>query len=184
MLSGALALLKNEAERNEMSAIYENNKSLFLNIAFNRVQNEEDAEDAVQEAFLEIADKPDTFFSLNEKNQVRYMSSVVNKIAIDIFNKSRKLQTEELSEEIVYQSDDNLIENAFFDKISREEILTYTETLPETQRAVLILSYSIGLSADEISRTLNIPINTVYKRLHNARKSVKKFIDERSKNNV
>ena len=184
MLSGALAILKSEAQRNEMSAVYEKNKSLFLSIAFNRVKKEEDAEDAVQEAFLEIADKPDTFFSLTEKKQVQYMSAVVNKISIDMFNKSRKIPTEELSEEIVYQNDDNVIENSFFDNVSREEILAFTETLPETQRTVLILSYSTGLTAKEISRTLNIPMNAVYKRLHLARKSVKEFIDERNKNNV
>lgn len=183
MISGALAILKSEAQRNEMSAIYEKNKSLFLSIAYEKLQNE-DAEDAVQEAFLEIADKPDIFFSLTEKKQVQYMSAVVKKIAINMFNKSIKLQTEELSEEIVYQNDENIIENSFFEKVSREEILAFTETLPEAQRTVLILSYSSGLSADEISRTLNISISSVYNRLHLARKSIKKYIDERSKNNV
>lgn len=184
MISGALALLKSDAQRNEMSAVYEKNKSLFLSIAFNRVKKEEDAEDAVQEAFLEIADKPDTFFSLTDKKQVQYMSAVVNRIAIDMFNKSKKLQTEELSEEFVYQNDDNVIENSFFDNVSREEILAFTENLPEAQRIVLILSYSSGLSADEISKTLNITVSSVYNRLYLARKSIKNFIDERSKNNV
>lgn len=70
MISGALAILKSEAQRNEMSAIYEKNKSLFLSIAYKKLQNNENAEDAVQEAFLEISDKPDTFFALNEKDAV------------------------------------------------------------------------------------------------------------------
>ena len=184
LISGALAILKSEAQRNEMSAVYEKNKGLFLNIAFNKTQNEQEAEDAVQEAFLEIADKPETFFSLSEKKRIQYMSAVVNNIAINMFNKGIKLQTEELSEDIVYQNDENVIENSFFDKVSREEILAFTETLPEAQRNVLILSYSSGLSADEISRTLNITVSSVYNRLYLARKSIKNFIDERSKNNV
>lgn len=184
MISGALAILKSDTQRNEMSSIYEKNKQLFLNIAFKNLQNKEMAEDAVQEAFLEIADKPDVFFSLTEKRQVRYMSAVVNKVAINMFNKSIKVQTEELSEEIVYKNDENVLENAFFDKVSREEILTFAETLPEAQRTVLILSCSCGLSADEISRTLSISITSVYNRLYLARKAIKTFIDERSKNNV
>ena len=184
MISGALAILKSEAQRNEMSSVYEKNKSLFLSIAYKKLQNEENAEDAVQEAFLEIADKPDIFFSLTEKKQIQYMGAVVNKVAINMFNKSKKLQTEELSEEIVYQNDDNVIENSFFDNVSREEILAFTENLPEAQRIVLILSYSSGLSADEISKTLNITVSSVYNRLYLARKSIKNFIDERSKNNV
>ena len=184
MISGALAILKSEAQRNEMSAIYEKNKSLFLGIAYEKLQNEEEAEDAVQEAFLEIADKPDTFFSLTGNKQIQYMSTVVNNVAIDMYNKIRKIPTEELSEEIVYINDENVIENSFFDKISREEILAFTEALPEAQRTVLILSYSFGLSADEIGRTLNISVSVVYKRLYLARKSIKKYIDERSENNV
>ena len=184
MISGALSILKSEAQRNEMSAIYEKNRSLFLSIAYEKLQNEEEAEDAVQEAFLEIADKPDTFSSLTGNKQIQYMSAVVNNIAINMFNKGIKLQTEELSEDIVYQNDENVIENSFFDKVSREEILAFTETLPEAQRNVLILSYSSGLSADEISRTLNITVSSVYNRLHLARKSIKKYIEERSKNNV
>ena len=184
MISGALTILKSDAQRNEMSAIYENNKNLFLNIAYKRLHNEESAEDAVQEAFLEIADKPYIFFSLAEEKQIQYMSAVVNNVAINMFNKSAKLQTEELSEEIVYVNDENVIENSFFDKVSRDEILTLTQSLPEAQRIVLVLSYSIGLSPDEIGKALNIPVSTVYKRLYSARKSVKKYIDERSKNNV
>ena len=108
----------------------------------------------------------------------------MNKVAINMFNKSTKLQTEELSEEIVYVNDENVIENSFFDKVSYEEILTFAETLPEAQRTVLILSCSCELSADEISRTLNISISSVYNRLYLARKAIKTFIDERSKNNV
>lgn len=184
MISVALAILKSDAERNEMSSVYEKNKSLFLNIAYKRLQNEENAEDAVQEAFLEIADKPDVFFSLAEEKRVSYMSSVVNKVAIDMFNKSIKLQTEELSEDIAYLNDENLIENSFFDTVSREEILTFIENLPEAQRTVLILSYSSGLSAKEISRTLNISVTSVYNRLYFARKNIKTFVNERGKNNV
>ena len=184
MISGALAILKSEAQRDEMSAIYEKNKALFLNIAFKNLQNKEMAEDAVQEAFLEIADKPETFFSLSDYKKIMYMTAVVKNVSFHMFNKSRRLQTEELSEDVAFRNDENLIENSFFDKISRDEILAFIKTLSEARRTVLILSYAVGLSPGEIGKTLNIPVSVVYKRLYAARKSVKKFIDERRKNNV
>lgn len=184
MISGALAVLKSEAQRNEMSAIYEKNKTFFLKVAYKNLQNEDKAEDAVQEAFLRIADKPDIFFSLGEGKRVVYMAAVVKNVSIYMFNKNKKHQTVEISEDVVFRNDENLIENSFFDKISRNEILAFIESLPETQRTVLILSYSTGLPAGEIGKALNIPVSVVYKRLYAARKSVKKFIDERSKNNV
>lgn len=184
MISGALAILNSEAERNEMSSVYEKNKALFLNIAFKNLQNKEMAEDAVQEAFLEIADKPEIFFSLSADKKIMYMSAVVKNVSIQMFNKSRRLQTEELSEDVAFRNDENLIENMFFDKLSRDEILAFIKTLSEVRRTVLTLSYAVGLSPGEISTTLNIPVSVVYKRLYAARKSVKKFIDERRKNNV
>ena len=184
MISGALAILKSDAQRNEMSVFYEKNKNRFLSIALKILQNKEQAEDAVQDAFLIIADKPDTFFSLNNTRRIRYLSEVVKNESIHMLNKSRKIPTEELSEDIVYKNDENIVENSLFDKISREEILTFIDTLPELQRNVLVLTYSAGLSVDEIGKTLNISVSAVYNRLYIARKSVKKFIEDRSKNNV
>lgn len=98
-----------------------------------------------------------------------------------MLNKSTKLQTEELSDDIVYHNDENLLENSLFDKISRDEILAFINTLSEKQRNVLVLKYSLGLSVDEIGKNLNISVSAVSKRLNLARKSIKKFIDERSK---
>lgn len=184
MISAALAILKSEAQRNEMSSVYENNKNLFLSIAYKRLQNEENAEDAVQEAFLRIADKPEIFFSLNDDQKIMYMTAVVKNVSIQMFNNRRRLQTEELSEDVAFRNDENLIENSFFDKLSRDEMLAFIKTLSEARRTVLTLSYVVGLSPGEIGTTLNIPVQVVYKRLYVARKSVKKFIDERSKNNV
>ena len=184
MLSGALAILKSEAQRNEMSIFYEKNKDRFFSMALKILQNNERSEDAVQDAFLIIADKPDTFFSLNDTKRIRYLCEIVKNVSLGMLSKSRKIPTENLSEDIIYQNDENPVENLLFDKISRDEILAFIDTLPETQRSVLVLSYSSELSADEISRTLDISISVVYKRLYFARKSIKKFIAERSRNNV
>ena len=184
MISGALAVLKSEAQRNEMSVFYEKYKSRLLRIAIKILRNEEEAADAVQDAFLKIANSPDVFFSLNDKKRIRYASVVVKNASIDIYNNIKKIQADELSEDIIYQNDENLVENVTLDKISLEEIIDFIDTLPEAQRNVLVLTFSSGLSVDEIGATLNITVSAVYKRLYLARKSVKKFIDERSKNNV
>lgn len=66
MISAALAVIENEQQRNELSALYEKNKDRFLNIVLDLLHNKEEAEDAVQETFLRIADKPDNFFSIEE----------------------------------------------------------------------------------------------------------------------
>ena len=180
MISAAVAILETDAQRNELSEFYERNTDRFLNVALKTLHNKEQAEDAVQEAFLRIANSPDVFFSLGNKDRIRYMCAVVRNIAVDMYKKSRTLGTEELSEDIAYRNDDAPIENSLLADIAREEILAFIDTLPEAQRAVLVLSYASGLSADEIAAALNIPVSAVYKRLYAARKSVRRFIEERS----
>ena len=63
MISAALAVLETDEQRNELSEFYEKNINCLLNYALNMLHNEEETEDAVQEAFLQIADKPDVFFA-------------------------------------------------------------------------------------------------------------------------
>ena len=184
MISAALAVLENEGQREELSEFYEKYKKRLLNIAFSKLHNREEAEDAVQEAFLKIADRPDIFFSLNETERRRYISGVIKNVAVDLFNKKQKDRAEELTDDIVYLNDEAPVENSLFDNISRNEIIAFIDTLPETQKAVLVLSYLSGLSADEIGRVLGIPVTAVYKRLYSARNAIKRFVDERRKNNV
>lgn len=62
MISSALAVLKTDEQRNELSEFYEENKSRLYSIAFERLHNRQDAEDVIQESFLGIAYIPEKFF--------------------------------------------------------------------------------------------------------------------------
>ena len=62
MISSALAVLKTDEQRNELSEFYEENKSRLYSIAFERLHNRKDAEDVIQESFLGIAYIPENFF--------------------------------------------------------------------------------------------------------------------------
>lgn len=182
MISAALAVLETDEQRNELSVFYEKNKSRFYAIALGYLHNQERAEDAVQEAFLEIANKPDTFFSLSDKKRIYYLYAVVKNVSVDMLNKNRKVQTEELFDDLILQDNENPLENALFDNISRDEILSFIEHLPELQREVLILVCLSELSISETAQVLKVSRNVVYQRLHLARKAIKKFIEERNKN--
>lgn len=49
MISAALAILETDEERNELSLIYESNIKTIYSVAFSKLHNVQDAEDAVQE---------------------------------------------------------------------------------------------------------------------------------------
>lgn len=69
MISVALAVLETDEQRSELADFYEKNKSRLYMIAFSKLNNRQSAEDAVMEAFLRIADKPERFFVYREKRR-------------------------------------------------------------------------------------------------------------------
>lgn len=84
MISAALAILETEEERSELSQIYERNIKRFYSIAFSKLHNRHDAEDAIQDAFLAIDKNPKPFFSVSPDKRVSYINVVIRNIAIKI----------------------------------------------------------------------------------------------------
>ncbi len=180
MIAAALATIENESQRNELSEFYSKYKDRFCNIAFSKLKNHEEAEDAVQEVFSEIADKPEKFFNIAPQNRLTYTDVMVRNIAIEMFKSKNKVEFEELNEEM----DDTPIsvENVLFNGISYDEIVSFMERLPAYQKSVIVLRVYFGLTIDEISERLNISLSAANKRLTLARKAIRDFIDERNAN--
>ena len=179
MVSAALAVLELEGQRSELSEIYDKYRKRFVGVALKVLHNHEDAEDAVQETFLRIADRPDTFFSLNDKNRLRYLCGVIRNVAVDMLNKRKR--DVELNENIFF-SDDPL-ESLVLNDISHGELIGFIESLPPLQQNVLVLTRLLKLSISETAKTLRISERAVNQRLYLARKAVKQFIEERRHRN-
>lgn len=96
MVAAALAVLENEEQRNELAEFYKKHKNRFYETAFEHLHNRQDAEDALQETFLRIADKPDKFFSLSNSGQIYFVSAIIRNVSIDMFNKKIKHKTDEI----------------------------------------------------------------------------------------
>lgn len=180
MISAALAILESQEQRNELAEFYEKNKSKLYAISFDRLHNQQDSEDAIQETFLRIAKNPDKFFSCTDEQRIYYVTAIIKNVSVDMFNKNNKYQTDELSENIIYKADTELLENSMLEKVSRNELLDFINNLPELQRNVLILTCLSNLSISETSDVLKISKRAVNQRLYLARKAIKNFINERS----
>lgn len=179
MISGALSILQTDEERNKLSQFYEENKERFYAIAFSKLHNREDAEDAVQEAFLRIADKPEKFFEISSNKQVAYADIIIRNVSVDMYKKSNKIEAVETmdlisNEDIEIQLDEKIIGN-----ISRDELVDFILKLSPVLRDVLELKVVIGLSNYEIAQKLSITENVVRQRLFQARRAIAKFMESR-----
>jgi RNA polymerase sigma-70 factor (ECF subfamily) len=61
------------------------------------------------------------------------------------------------------------------DEVSR--LSAALETLTEPKRVVLLLAESEGLSSEEIAAVLQIPVGTVWTRLHHARRDLRRLLN-------
>lgn len=180
MISAALAILKTDEQRNELSAFYEKNKKRFYAIAFSKLHNREAAEDAVQEAFLRIADKPEKFFEIPHNKRVAFADVIIRNISIDMFKKqihentvSIDLFGKELTDYLSVE--EIVVENEFY-----EELVKFIQSLPESQKSALVLRIMYKKSTAEIAETLHISETAARKRLSDAGKLIKDFLRSRN----
>ena len=180
MFDATFAVIENEQQRNELAKFYSNSKKRLYFIALSKLHNNEEAEDAVQEVFSRIADKPEMFFDIPSERRLAYADVMVKNISVDMFNAKNKMPSEQLYEQI---EDVNIsLENALFDKISRNEVIEFINKLPTLQRNVLVLHCFFNLSIDETAQRLDISLTVATKRLALARKAIRNFVEEGGKN--
>lgn len=181
MISAALAVLETDEQRNELTFFYEKNKNSFFAVASSKLHSKHDIEDAVQEAFLRVANKPDKFFLLEDSKKIAYLNVIVRNVAIDIYNKNVKnfweYDLDETSDDCIDNA--SLLENDVLGRISSDELMVFIKTLPLVQRDILTLHCLFGLTMEETAEKLNISLPMAKKKLYLARKSIKQYINER-----
>lgn len=161
-----MPLLKSYEEEEAFARLYHQYVKLMLHTAYQILQNREDAEDAVQTAFLRIA----KHFSSVEKQPCPKTANqfviIVRNIAIDMYRKKKREAAAPLSEETVSED---------FRANTLEEAM---QALPQEMRDILYLHHIYGLSVREIARLLGLTQDAVYKRLQRAAARLRKIMEE------
>lgn len=158
----------------------------LLAVARRFLRNEEDARDAVQEAFLSA------FRALSTFEENSSLSTWLHRIVINaslMRLRSRKRKAEESIEDLLprFLQDGHQVEASAEWEGSAEILLVRSETralvrrsidrLPETHRAVLLLRDIEELSTEECARLLGVTENAVKIRLHRARQALRGLLD-------
>lgn len=178
MISAALAILETEAQRNELTEIYELNIKTFYSIAFSKLHNQQDAEEAIQEAFLAIANNPASFFNIPINKRVSYINVIVRNSAYKIWNKKHKMYENETNLDDSVLDEQMSIEEMMLNDYTLEQILKFIDTLPEMTKAALYLKMHLGLKNSDITKALGISEEAVKKRVTRAITRIKQFVEE------
>lgn len=178
MISAALAILETQAERNELLKIYEQNIKTFYSIAFSKLHNRQDAEDAIQEAFLAVARNPALLFNIPCDKRVSYINVIVRNTAYNMWNKNQKIYKNETVLDDMVVDEQISIEEIILSDYSCEQILRFIDKMSETTKAAVYLKLHLGLKNSDIANVLGISEDAAKKRISRAKNQIKQYVEE------
>jgi RNA polymerase sigma-70 factor (ECF subfamily) len=183
----------------EFEEIVNRYKDKAMTLAMRILKNTEDAEDALQEAFIK------TFRAIAEKQFEErakfstYFYRIVYNTAIDFYKKHRsktynlinidersanddgeitdiaafemKIDKDRYQTSSVFDTERQTLDNELQDTVNR-----YLEEIPEKYSTILTLFYINDLSHEEISETLKLPLGTVKNRIFRAKDKLKEVM--------
>lgn len=167
-------------------ALVRQNAGRMLAVARRLLRNEEDAQDAVQDAFLSA------FQSLDRFEGGSKVSTWLHRIAVNaalMRLRARKARPEEPIDALLprFADSGHHVDIPAAWPISGEQLVQRHETvlrvrqaidrLPENYRNVLLLRDIEGLSTDEAARALGVNSNSTKVRLHRARLALRTLLD-------
>jgi len=166
-------------------------KDKAFSLTLGILKNTEEAEDSLQEAFIKTYRAIVENKFKGDSKLSTYFYTIVYNTAVDSFKKSRRknfsmisIDVEDVSfkegDELTVSPDSLISEESFDKKISDNEIQSivknYLNKIPVQYSLILILFYVDGLSHEEISNLLGLPVGTVKNRLFRAKEKIKEII--------
>lgn len=150
-------------DRGALEYLYDNYSGALYGVVFRILNKQEIAEEVLQDAFLKIWDKIDSYDS-SKGRLFTWMLNVARNLAIDK-TRSREISKENKTgtiENLVNTIDNKQFGETRIDAIGLKEVLN---RLTEDQQFVIEYLYFKGYSQSELAEEFNIPLGTVKTRL-------------------
>ena len=156
------------------------------NLARWLMRNGEDAEDAVQDAFLRAHQAFATYQGGSEK---AWLMTIVRNVCLSSLKRRVRPgnvvmldeamgEVEQASADIVPASLSSRPDAELLAKIERARVQAALKKLPQNLREVVVLREFEELSYQEISEVVSVPVGTVMSRLSRARERLKALLTE------
>lgn len=161
-----LQIIETPEERSKFEQLYLEYKGLMFHVAFDILHNEQDAEDAVHQAFIKIAENIKKIDEPMCPKTHSYVVTIVENQSIDQYRKQQKRQTVKLIDEthgISVQYD------------SASDLTKCILKLPARYREMILLRYHQGYTVREISKILGLSLPAAIKLDQRAKNKLKKL---------
>ncbi|REJ80463.1 MAG: RNA polymerase subunit sigma-24 [Bacteroidetes bacterium] len=175
--------LYQKGDQSAISELIRRYKQRIYSSIFFLVRNRELAEDLFQETFIKIINSLRKNHYNEQGKFLPWALRIAHNLVIDHFRKQKLMPLQHDSEEfsvfdILPQKEKNPVERIIHDE-KMELVRALLDKLPKDQREVVILRHYGGLSFKEISKMLDININTALGRMHYAILKMREVMDEK-----
>lgn len=167
--------LINEEDREDFQALYEENYLAMYHVALSVLHHQQDAENAVHEAFLKLAEHWDRYKRLGDKERLALCITITKHASVDLVRKNNRFT--DLGEAPEEKGMDVL--SILEEQEDLEAAIHILKNLSEPLKTVLVMKYYLGLRNLEIAKALGISKRAVEMRVHRARETVRKALEER-----
>ena len=163
-----------QQDQQAFSYLYDNYSSALFGLIFKMVNDKELAEDILQEAFVKIWNNFTNYDSIRGR-LFTWMINLTRNLTIDTLrSKGYKKQSKIYSDE---NSVNNFSDNTrIAEKFDAMGIRKQLSSLKNDQKEIIDLAYFGGLTQDEISKQLGIPLGTVKTRMRAAILELRKLL--------
>ena len=160
MLIFLLAALESEEDRREFAVIYEQYHARLENAAMRILKNQTDAEDAVQNAFMQVIRHFEKISEIPCKELPFWLISIVKNESLMILRKRSRI--------VPLPDIESLVDTAKA-VTQYSELVELLRQLPDTYRAVLEMKILFGYSDQDIAKGLGISETAVSTRASRGR---------------
>ena len=170
-LEEALVQRLQNGDQSVISEIYDNYSSTLYGVIFRIMQNEDEANDILQEAFINIW-KYAKSYKANKSSLFTWMLNIARNKAIDaIRSKNRKNEIQSTEANVYIFENANPVENNT-DTIGIKEAV---DKLAADKKEVIELAYFGGYTQQEMADELNLPLGSVKTKVRAAMADLRKL---------
>lgn len=169
-------------DANALDELYDLYKRLLFGMVIAIVKKHEEAEDVLQEIFIKIWNKADSF-DAKRGNAYSWIVTLARNTAIDRIRskgyKTQQKQSVSIHEPLFFLEGDTYdpMETTIFS--DRAELVKQAlEQIPAKQSEVIKIAYYRGMTQSEIARSLDIPLGTVKTRTRQGMIKLKRILEE------
>jgi len=173
----ALVALVARGDEDALAELYDRVGRIAYGLALRILRDERHAEDAVQEAFLQVWRSAATFRPERAKAST-WVLTLVHRRAVDLVRREERRQADPLTDDSAAVAAAEQTDEAAWLRFERERVQSALKQLPDLQREALELSYYGGFSQSELAERLGVPLGTIKSRMFSGLARLRELLDE------